>query len=125
MRRRSKPTSEAPRIGTAHDGFHEWILSLPWVVERPCIPGAPGVRMFAIACEPLDVGQVWLVTGLPPGRRVAVVVPSSLAVEWEMHGVGRALAPMPHRHTLFGLRADADDIDVERALLETYGTVLS
>jgi hypothetical protein len=125
MRRKTKPTREAPCIERAQDDFHEWILSLPWVVERPCIPGAPSVRTFAIACEPLDVRQVWLVTGLPPGRRVAVVVPSSLAVEWEMHGVGRALAPMPHRYTLFGLHAEADDIDVERVLLETYGTVLS
>jgi hypothetical protein len=32
---------------------------------------------------------------------------------------------MPHRYTLFGLHAEADDIDVERVLLETYGTVLS
>jgi hypothetical protein len=65
------------------------------------------------------------VTGLPPGRRVAVVVPSSLAVEWEMHGVGRALAPMPDRHTLFGVRDETRDLDLERVILETYGTLLS
>jgi hypothetical protein len=125
MRRRCKTPVDAPQIGTAHNDFHRWILSLPWVVERPCIPGAPGVRTFAIACEPLDVHQVWLVTGLPRGHRVAVVAPSSLAVEWEMHGVGRALAPMPERHTLFGVRAEARELDLERVILETYGTLLS
>ena len=125
MRRRCKQPREAPRAETANDEFHRWIVSLPWVIERPPTPGAPGVRTFAIACEPLDVRQVWLVTGLPPGQRVAVVVPSSLAVEWEMHGVGRALAPMPARHTLFAIHADADGIDLERVILETYGTVLS
>jgi hypothetical protein len=109
----------------ANDHFHQWILSLPWVVERPGIPGVTGVRTFAIACEPLDIRQVWLVTGLPPGQRVAVLAPSFLAVEWEMHGVGRAIAPMPDRHTLFGVRAEADDIDVERLILEAYGTLLS
>ena len=125
MRRRCKPPRESPLAETANDEFHEWILSLPWVVERPGIPDAPGVRTFAIACDPLDVRQVWLITGLPPGRRVAVVVPSSLAVEWEMHGVGRAIAPMPSRYTLFGLRREADGTDIERAVLETYGTLLS
>ena len=125
MRRKCNTPREAPKVGSPHDDFHRWILSLPWVVERPHLAGAPGVRTFAIACEPLDIRQVWLVTGLPPGRRIAVVAPNSLAGEWQMHGVGRALVPMPDCHTLFGIRDDADGIDLERVILETYSTVLS
>ena len=58
--------SPEPLLGNVY----EWILSLPWVVERPDGLGTPGVR-FAVDCEPLDLRQLWLVTGLPaPGRGV-------------------------------------------------------
>jgi hypothetical protein len=108
-----------------HAEFHRWILSLPWVVERPQTPGLPGIRTVAIACEPLGVRRVWLVTGLPGGRPVAVVVPTSLAEQWELDGVTRTIAPMPADHVLVGTRRDADDTEIERVVLEAYGTSLS
>lgn len=125
MRRRCNPLRRESRAETPGDDLHRWILSLPWIVERPGTPAAPGVRTFAIACEPLGVRRVWLVTGLPSGRRLAVIVPDTLAEKWELEGVGQSIAPMPARHTLLGMRRDADDTEVERVVLEAYGTLLS
>jgi hypothetical protein len=127
-----KPT-DAAGTHAAPDGFHDWILSLPWVVERPFNIGTPGVRTFAVDCEPLGIRQVWLVTGLPHGGGVGVphgggvgvIVPNPLAENYELVGVGRAIAQMPRDHTLMSVSDQADCADLDRAILDAYGTVLS
>ena len=107
------------------DRFHEWVLSLPWVLERPRTPGAPRVRTFAIDCGPLGVRQLWLVTGMQAGNGVGVIVPRTVATEYERSRRGRVLVPMPARHVLMVLREDVDSIDVGRVILSTYGALLS
>src|SRR6478672_6630004 len=57
LRRRHEPATPPP-AGPEIDRMHEWVLSLPWVVERPDDDTAPGVRYFAVDCEPLDRRQV-------------------------------------------------------------------
>jgi hypothetical protein len=125
MNWRCNPPKRASQTDTRNNHLHPWVLSLPWVVERPGTPGIPGVRTFAIACEPLDVHRLWLVTGLPSGQRVAVIVPDAVALDWELQGIGHAISPMPAGFTFLGARHDADDSEVERMVLEAYGTALS
>ena len=115
-----------PRTQPAPADFHEWIQSLPWVVERPYgLGGERGVRTFAVECEPLGIGQLWLVTGLPHGAGVAVVVPRALADDLEHECLGGLIAPMPGEHALFGISYEADATVVERVVLTAYGTSLS
>jgi hypothetical protein len=60
--------------------LNEWVLSLPWVVEKHGGLGG-GVRLFGVDCEPLQRRRVWLITGFPetrPGEAnvtVAAVMP--------------------------------------------------
>jgi hypothetical protein len=125
MRWISHPSHRSPRVPPTNDVFHAWILSLPWVVERAPVHEALGVRVFAVACEPLGIRQLWLVTGKMGSYRVAIVVPDQFAQSYEDSGLGRALAPMPSEHKLFALYDDVSEIDVERVVLEAYGIALS
>ena len=122
MRWMNNPSHPARRRPPASDEFHTWVLSLPWVVERPYFSEPLGIRVFAIACEPLEIRQLWLVTGLV--SRVAVVVPDSVAQSYEADGLGRPIASMPADHTFFGLY-DVPAIDLERVVLEAYGVALA
>jgi hypothetical protein len=45
-------------------GLEAWVLSLPWVVERPKIARRSGVRLYAVSCPLLRRRRVWLMTGL-------------------------------------------------------------
>jgi hypothetical protein len=64
LHRRHEPQTITSNEANALDAFHEWLLSLPWVVERPYSVDTPGVRCFGIDCEPLGRRQIWLITGL-------------------------------------------------------------
>ena len=129
-RRQPQTTStQAPR---AFDDFHEWVLSLPWVVERPYSVGTPGVRCFGVDCEPLGRRQLWLLTGLEPecgiaGMGLAVIVPNPAAVALEDAGWGRAIAPMPAQHVLVTLSCDSLGRrgDIEALVLTAYGYAMS
>ena len=71
-------------IAWAFEDFHEWVLSLPWVVERLNDDVVPAVRCFAVDCEPLGRRQTLLLTGLEQRREsdgpsIAVVVPAEAA----------------------------------------------
>jgi hypothetical protein len=111
--------------------FHEWVLSLPWVVERPYEPGAPRVRCFAVDCAPLGRRQVWLVTGLradsDSARRVAVVLPEDAAVDAQALGWGRIVALIADYHALVVLDSHAIDRyhKVEALVLTAYGHAMS
>ena len=106
-------------------GLLSWILSLPWVVERPYSLGTPGVRTFAIDCEPLAIRRLWLVTGLSHRPGIAVIVPSALGEHLEILRLARPVAPMPAGHVLAYLLDDVDPPDLERVILEAYGSALS
>jgi hypothetical protein len=105
---RRDPKSTGPFVastGNAFDNLHEWVLSLPWVVERPCGVGAPAVRSFAVDCEPLGRKRLWLVTGMrrastPGVLDVAVILPIEAALAAENAGLGRCSVPMPAGYML-------------------------
>jgi len=44
-----------------------------------------------------------------------------MAQRYEGDGLGRAIAPMPADHTLFGVDDDVRAIDLEWVVLEAYG----
>lgn len=132
LRRNRTEQSVRTSAPPALDDLHGWVLSLPWVVERPYSLGTPGVRSFAVDCEPLGQRQLWLITGWQraleaAGNGVAVIVPTEVAEEIETSGRGRSLAPMPDRHALVALngRALAGSADVEALVLTAYGYALS
>ncbi len=122
-------TEEVPGFGD----FHEWVLSLPWVVERPYSLETPGVRCFGVECEPLGRRQLWLVTGLdghgrPTGSpSITVIVPSEAANDIEDLGWGRPLAPMPRGYVLLTVDGPAFDRqrDLEALVLNAYGYAMS
>jgi hypothetical protein len=89
----------------AFTDFHEWVLSLPWVVERPPSFGTPGVRTFGVDCEPLNRRQLWLITGLhKPSEAdavaLAVIIPDEAADAIEDAGWAYRWAPMRAGHVL-------------------------
>ena len=116
----------------AFDDFHEWVLSLPWVVERPYGIGTPGVRAFGVDCEPLGRRRMWLLTGLQheleiDGMGLAVVVPSSAANDIECAGWGRSAAPMPGQHELVSVYSESigRPQDIEALVVTAYGYAMS
>src|SRR5215471_2869982 len=129
-RRHEEPTPTATIVGSAHADLHDWVLSLPWVVERAYSPGTPGVRCFGIDCEPLGRRQLWLLTTV---RRplendllsVAVIVPAEIAHEIEDADAGHILATMPGCHALVTVRADSACGNLESLVLTAYGYALS
>jgi hypothetical protein len=106
-----------------------WLLSLPWVVERPGMAEATGRRWFAVDCEPLGRRRLWLLTG-PLGDDatdnfgVHVVLPTRSARRIAAAGRGSVVAPIGGEHHLLSLRLDAspavDAAQLERLLLLGY-----
>ena len=129
IRHRGRRDRTVPR---AFDDFHEWVLSLPWVVERPYSPGTPGVRSFGVECPPIERRRLWLLTGLhrelePGGIGLAVIVPAAAALLLEGAGRGRRLAPMPDHHAMVSLFGESLEgrADIEALVLAAYGEAMS
>jgi hypothetical protein len=132
LRRRRVPDVVATSEGPAVADFHEWVLSLPWTVERPSSIGTPSVRCFGVDCEPLGRRQLWLLTGMrcdvdPTGLGLAVIVPRAAAKEVAKRGWGRTVAPMPAGHSLVTVNADRVPLreDVEALVLTAYSYAMS
>jgi hypothetical protein len=132
MIRRRREVETTSNEATPLDALHEWVLSLPWVVERPYEPGTPGARCFGVDCEPLGCRQVWLVTGLPSdfgsdGSGIAVVLPADAAVDVEAVGWGQMVAPLPDRHVLVVLSSSSVDRNrkLEALVLTAYSYAMS
>jgi hypothetical protein len=130
LRRRREQTTTT--IAPAFDDFHEWVLSLPWVVERPYSVGTPGVRCFGVECEPLGRRQLWLITGMHRGPQatgigLAVIVPADVSRELNALGWGRVIAPMPGGHVLVTVQADsfAGRQELEALVLTAYGCAMA
>jgi hypothetical protein len=111
--------------GLPSDDLQEWILGLPWVVERPYSVSTPGVRTFAVDCEPLARRRLWLVSGLRDGCGISVIVPTDAANELELLGLTAPVAPMPRGHVLVCIREDVDEADLDRVVLDAYSHALS
>jgi hypothetical protein len=109
------------------DSFHDWVLSLPWVVERSSWLATPGIRSFGIDCEPLVRRRLWIVTGLWKSidrSEISVFLPIEVARVMENAGHGRCLVPMPDRHVLMGVN-HARPRDIESCALLAYGHALA
>jgi hypothetical protein len=126
------PKTLAPNQGNALDDFHEWLLSLPWVVERPYSLDTPGVRCFGVDCAPLGRRQLWLITGLQrhldvDGIDLAVILPTDAAHDLEDVGRGRIVAPMPAAHALVTVYGEslARRQELEALALTAYGCAMS
>jgi hypothetical protein len=121
LRRNSRPNAQ-PIESERFTDLHDWVLSLPWVVERTGSAGAPEVRTFAVDCEPLGRRQLWLVTGLAMTNELAVIVPESAARLLEASGVGRTISVMPAVNALVALTdgAAGDPQLVEEVVLAGY-----
>lgn len=128
-----RPTSSSPaKHIRVLPNFHDWVLSLPWVVERPYGLGASDVRTFAVDCEPLDRRRLWLVSDLRQSRRlsdidIAVIIPHEVAHHIELMGWGRSLSPMPEGHVLTGISDSAISRphDLEAFILTAYSYAMS
>jgi hypothetical protein len=130
-RRRSQPLGNTT-VEPAFVHFHEWVASLPWVVERPSSPEAPSMRSFGVDCELLARRQLWLVTGMdrhldPHGLGLAVIVPVGVAREIEDAGMGWITTPMPRGCVLMSIASTslADHSELEALVLSTYICALS
>jgi hypothetical protein len=128
-RRATQRSAETRPVPVTED-LHEWVLSLPWVVERPRSLPMLGVRSFAIDCEPLERRRLWLITGLTSdsGRAdIAVILPIAAAEVFEAAGRGRRISPMPRGHVL--MTACCDRVDepaaVELVVLTAYNHAMT
>jgi hypothetical protein len=131
IRRRSTRKLFGEATPQAFRNVHDWVLSLPWVIERPRQLGA-SVRLFAVDCEPLQRRQVWLMTGFggyPPiaGTDLAAIFPAdagdaALDAGWEVH---RGL--LPENHLLVSLRSHAPHTrtEIEALVLTSYAYAMS
>ena len=132
VRRQRDQKTTSTRDASASDDFHEWVLSLPWVVERRFSLDTPGVRSFGVDCEPLGRRRLWLLTGLRHelginGMGLAVVVPWHAANDIECAGWGRSVAPMPDEHALVNVYSEllGRRHDIEALVLAAYGYAMS
>ncbi len=132
LRRRESRSAPPTTVAPAFADFHEWVLSLPWVVERPYSVGTPGVRCFAVECEPLARHQLWLITGIQrqldmAGIGLAVIIPKTVANELEAADRAQVLAPMAGRNVLVTLHGAAmgSRQDLEAVVLTAYGCALA
>ena len=123
-----KKTAHVDSVSTL-ENIHDWVLSLPWVTERPHALAA-GVRMFGVDCEPLGVSRLWLVTGLGPqtpalSSSLAVVLPLSSAQMAQDAGWGAFRVPMPANHVLVQAEVGTELADIEALVLTAYGCAMS
>jgi hypothetical protein len=109
--------------------LHGWLLGLPWVVERPVTDDAPGVRWFAVDCEPLARRRLWLLTGALDGVTtdrlvVHVVLPRATGRRTAACGEGKVVAPLGEGHDLVSVSLDtsrsAHGAALERMVLLAY-----
>jgi hypothetical protein len=127
--------SDGPRRNVARLGdLHAWVLSLPWVVERPGARRQRGVRLFAVDCKPLGRRQMWLTTG--PVRQyegryevtVSVVLPDELSSIAESAGWGVVTGELPGGHVIVTSQAACDPgatMHLEVMLVAAYSYALS
>jgi hypothetical protein len=125
----ARPGREPAPLGR----LHAWVLSLPFVVERPRAACDPGVRLFAVDCPPLGRRRTWLTTGPEcepgggPDVSVSVVLPVDLGHLARAAGWTAATRELAPGHVLVTSRLgrDAGDtVDLEPMLLAAYTSAL-
>jgi len=132
MRQCSRRTTTSPRrCSTRHEpragetdyaselaGLSAWILGLPWVTERAEFPQAPGVRCFAVDCEPLDRNRTWILVGDidwhgAKDQRITLVLAEELALPTVAAGHGMLVAPLPSGHHLISFSTPKCEEELE------------
>jgi len=102
FRRRARDAAQPVPVA---DDFCDWVASLPFVVERP--HGlSETVRMFDVACEPLDQRATWLMVDGAPSRSarptsLTAILPRRVARQIVRSGLGRCSVPMPSDRVAF------------------------
>jgi hypothetical protein len=109
--------------------IHTFVISLPWVVERPHA-FAQHLRMFAVDCEPLELQRLWLVTSLggeaaAGESRVQVILPKAEARRAEKAGWGVRGMSMPPDHILMRTYACSNAADTDALILTAYECAMS
>ena len=113
--------------------LRRWVVSLPWVVERPPFRDRPELRCFAIDCEPLGLRRVWALVGSLSGQTgvggaAHVVLPNWLADDTQSSGEGTIALPLGEQHALVSLHPVANPNRIERLhslLLMAYASAFS
>ena len=129
MLRRNLKHERRASAGPAFDNLHDWVLSLPWVVERPGDP-ACGLRCFAVDCPPLQRKRLWLLTRPGPAERAtAARISVILPLEGATASAGLAVVtlPLPAGFVLVevteGTAVQRDEL--EGLILRAYGYAMS
>ena len=135
-RRRATPISSSVGAIPAHGELVEWVLSIPWVVERAADARWPSVRLFAIECPPLERRRVWLLKGVtkptPDGHTYGTDLAAFMPVEaragadaagWEVHRATLSKAD----HVLMTLARDTphERDDIEAFVLAAYSYAMA
>jgi hypothetical protein len=68
IRRRTRRTSAGVDSNVTSGDIHEWVFSLPWVVEDRPDAAWPKVRAFVVDCPPLH-RQRFLLAAYPAGKK--------------------------------------------------------
>jgi hypothetical protein len=95
-----------------------WILGLPWVTERAELPQAPGVRWFAVDCEPLDRHRTWLLIGDidwhgATDQPITLVLSQEVARPLVATGHAMLIAVLPSGHSLVSLTTPQSQQELE------------
>ncbi len=95
-----------------------WILGLPWVTERAELPQAPGVRWFAVDCDPLDRHRTWLLVGDvdwhgAADQTVTLVLSGEVARPLVAAGHAMLIAVLPSGHRLVSLSTPQSGQELE------------
>jgi hypothetical protein len=98
IRRRTPRTSSHIELAPAFSDIHEWVRSLPWVVEESTDARWPGIRAFVVDCPPLDRHRFLLAShpagqtafGQTYGIHLAAIMPieasdDAEAARWNVH----------------------------------------
>jgi hypothetical protein len=126
IRRRAARTSSHIETAPAFGDIHEWVRSLPWVVEERTDARWPDVRVFVIDCPPLDRHQFLLAShpagqtafGQTYGTNLAVIMPIEASERAEAEGWNvHSAMPLAAGHALLTIGGDPA---LERNAIEAF-----
>jgi hypothetical protein len=111
-----------PWVEGESSNLRDWLLGLPWVVERVVADAATSVRLYAIECDFLARSCIWAVTGLTGDGRdsVSLIVPFADARAWHRSGWGKPVLRLPADDSLVTVATSIDALGIEELALFAY-----
>ena len=102
--------------------LRDWLLGLPWVVERAVPDDPSSARLYAIECDYFTRSCIWAVTGLTgnAGNSLSLVVPFADARAWHRCGWGKPILRLPADDSLVTVAESVDALGIERLALLAY-----